>query len=181
MFLNYKSYPDLHLNYLTSKEITMEEFSQTTVWDLLKIMQQKVKDNAEVIQKNVKSAELVKEKYDKSKKRDKIIESIYQQNFELTQENTNLLELHNYLYKFYKDFKYLLNKSYNIDPSEKKKKYRESCMIKSISGELEINWQHPFANDAEFMNDLMFRCKNMELYERCSEIKKVKSKSKVRS
>jgi len=155
----------------------MEEYSNTSVWELLKIMQQKVKENAVTIQKNVKSAEHLKEKYDNSKKREKVVNAIYKQNFELTQENTNLLELHNYLYNFYKNYKHLLVKTYEVDKSMTKAEYRQLCMSKSISGELKLTSKHPFINDIDFLNELMEQCMNMELYERCSEIKYIEHKS----
>lgn len=151
----------------------MEEFSNTSVWELLKIMQHKVKENAEVIQKNVKSVEQLKEKYDPSKKRDKVVETIYKQNLELTQENSNLLELHNYLYKFYKNYKHLLVKSFEVDKKISKTEYRELCMSKYISGELKLTSKHPFMDDNTFLHELMERCMSLELYERCSEIKQL--------
>ena len=158
----------------------MEEFSNTSVWELLKIMQQKVRANATIIQKNVGSLDLIKKKYGQSKKRDKIVNSIYKQNFELTNENTVLLDLHNSLCKFYKSHSNLL-KSKNgvdqIDPDTKERsweRYRKECMEKSISGEMKLNSYHPFMSDDNFMEELMVRCQSLELYERCLEIKQAK-------
>lgn len=153
----------------------MEEFNQTTVWELLKIMQQKVRDNSVIIQKNVKSAELVKEKYDKSLKRDKIIERLYKKNYELTKENTQMLELHNYLFKFHKDFKHLLTKTPTTVDSDTLENYREDCMTRTIQGNLKIDQQHPYWNDADFMDELLVKCSEMELYELCSEITQIKN------
>jgi hypothetical protein len=161
----------------------MEEFSNTTVWELLKVMQQKVKSNASLIQKNVNSVELLKNKYGHSKKREKIIDSIYKQNYELTQENTSLLQLHNLLYNFYKNFKDLLRKpiiqiDQKVETDEiSLEEFRKNCMDKTISGEMKIDKRHPYINDPDFLSDLMEHCQNMELYERCSEIKKAKAYS----
>jgi hypothetical protein len=104
--------------------------------------------------------------------------AIYKKNYELTRENQTLLELHNSLIKFYKVFKGLLIESdvHERDSYEVSfKEYRKSCMEKSISGELKINSSHPFIGDLDFLDELMDRCSSMELFERCSEIKKVKS------
>ena len=163
----------------------MEEFKETSVWELLKLMQRKVKNNAATILNNSKSIEIVKKNYSPSAKRNKIIDSIYKKNDELAIENSTLLGLHNSLFKFYNEFKGLLNVTPELkiemqsDSGESWEKYRESCMKKSISGDLKINYDHPFINDQDFFTELMTKCQSMEMYERCSEIKKIKSKNEI--
>lgn len=152
----------------------MEEYSETTVWELLKIMQKKVRDNATAIKNNVESAQQLEMNYDKSDKRDEKINSIYQTNHDLTKENTTLLELYNYLHKFHKNFKHLLNTPRENTHLEDNN-YREQCMQQTLSGEKSLSDQHPYINDESFMSDLLALSTERELYELCAEIKQVKA------
>jgi hypothetical protein len=163
----------------------MEDFKGNSISDLLKIVQLKVKDNNLAIQKNVRSVELVKKNYSPSEKRNKIIDSINRKNISLTKENIVLLELYNSIFKFYNDYKSLLERTtgekiYSIEISKVNwEDYKETCMKRTIDGNLRIDLNHPFLNDKEFLSELMNRCTQMELYERCSEIKQIQNATKM--
>jgi hypothetical protein len=159
----------------------MEEYSRLSVWELLSILQRKVRSNVNIIQKNLQSVDAIKKNYGDSKKRGKVVDAMYKQNNELAQENTKLLDLHNSLSKFHEKFQLYLQSELRNENSNKTvqevdwKTYRKQCMERTITGDLKLNNVHPFIKDRQFLNELMSKCQDLELYERCSEIKRVKA------
>jgi hypothetical protein len=142
-------------------------------------MLDKVRSNNLILQKNISKINLIHINYPTSKKRDRIVNAINERNSELSKETKTLLSLHDFLFRFAKENKELINKSIRLKLKKNEilndvwSNYRKACLRKTLSGEMKIQSTHPFIRDKKFTDDLMMQCQHLELYEKCSEILRV--------
>lgn len=161
----------------------MDEYKILTVWELLDFLKQKVKQNAEVIQKNTTAMFHARSNSDGSESYGQLFAALSQENAGLTKENTKLLSVFNGLLELSKIF----GKSLLTKESEEKLKQEtfnfseeelDEYIDKTLKGELPINSTNPYISHSLFLDKLLDRCKAEEMYEQCAEILKLKSVNK---
>ena len=158
----------------------MDEFKVLTVWELLDFLKHRVKQNAEVIQKNATAMFHAKSNSDGVEGYTQLFSALSQENSELTIENTKLLSLFNGLLELSKIFgnrlltkeneQKLKQEAFNFSEEE-----LEEYVIKTLNGDLPISMSNPYIHHSMFLDKLMDRCKAEEMYEQCAEILRLKN------
>ncbi len=159
----------------------MDEYKVLTVWELLDFLKQKVKQNAEIIQKNTTAMFHAKSNSDEAAESySQLFGALSQENASLTKENTKLLSIFNGLLELSKLFgnrlltreneEKLKNETFNFSEEE-----LEEYINKTLKGDLPINDSNPYIHHSLFLDKLLDRCQAEEMYEQCAEILKLKS------
>ncbi len=154
----------------------MEDYRDISIEEIAQILRAKVLANSSVIFENVKSIDQIKDEHQPSKARDQMLKTIFIRNRKLEEENFLLREMSRKLINFHntsdlreeaeRSIKSLSHQE-EFDIKEQRRMYLE----KTISGEIEIDENHPFVSDHDFMVELFDQCQARELYEYCDRIK----------
>lgn len=151
----------------------MEEFKNLSVWDLLMFLQGKIKQNTVVIKDNNHAINSVDSKASATPDLIHRINTLTRLNSNLTNENASLLNLFNSLIKLNKDYRANLLSiaelsEVRIDEEANKRKKFKEYLRSTISGEVELNKQHPYINDRGFLKTILQIFAQREDYEKCS-------------
>jgi hypothetical protein len=161
----------------------MEEFKNLSVWDLLNFLKIRVKQNADTIQSNVLVLNTLKDKLGLSSAELLKINAIAQKNAELASENNKLLTLFYDIYKLQGNYFYDVPKENALVTNISKNNFKSEeelfnyFMEKTINGDIPIDITHPLKSDAKFLASLYRHCLQLEQYEKCAAIKRLKESS----
>lgn len=101
----------------------------------------------------------------------------FNKNKELLNANDDFIKLQLEIVKFVEKYKHtgLINEN-NDDITNAANEYsKDEVFDLTVDDVIPFNEKHPFFNDSEFFNDLISYYVNREKYERCNELKKIKS------
>lgn len=156
----------------------MDEFKRMSVWELLMFLQKKVKTNANTIRENNMAINGVESKEKVTPELLQTIKLLTQSNTNLTSENFKFLNLFNALVDFHKNNKQNLigileNLEFDSERYSEENNLFENYLEKTLNGELELNQDHPYISDVEFLNKLLENWKAEEEYEKCNLVQKI--------
>lgn len=154
----------------------MDIYKKMTVWELLMFLQKRVKINASSIRANNEVINGVDSNLKITTELLQTIKNLTQRNASLTSESSKFLNLFNALVELNKSYRHNLqgifeDLKFDADEYNVKKAHFQDYLEKTIEGELELNKNHPYISDREFLNELLTAWRNAEKYEKCMLVK----------
>ena len=154
---------------------------QLTLKSFLTYTQMKIEDNIEKLRMlNLQIEELMEQKqYSTSQQKD--ISSLYFQNEQIIRQNKTLLTIQNEIARLLQENKNEIEvfaketQKRNALYESNKTMSKEEAFIKTINGDILLNYAHPYYRDIEFLNRLFKYYLETEAYEQCALIQRLKT------